>query len=207
MMKTKDCLLPELNNQKPLYELGVWFVRDILSGDVQTDSIKDLFEKAFSKYQAEAMPLDLTPSERFLFSRLGSSDYGAYMALQQVVPASTAKGAKKIPCGPSTSSSLVSLSRDYQAIYKDAKALPDKLDVMCSAVCELRASLKAGNKMKVGGQLCKGNRQLYQYYKIVSCLHDCFGGEKEKFLETHKQLTLKTFACVNSHKHSLKLNE
>ena len=90
-------------------------------------------------------------------------------------------------------------------IYKDARALPDKLDVMCSAVFELRASLKAGQKMKDDGQECKGRRQLYQYYKIVSCMQDCFGGDKVKFLAAHPKMTLKNFACVNSHKHSLKI--
>lgn len=202
-------LHPELNNKKPMYELGVWFVRDILQCNLQSDSLKDLFDSASSKYQSQAMPLDLSPAERFLFSRLGSADYGAYMELQKVQASkslsdSTTKEADKTLCGPSTSSSLLTLSRDYQAMYSTARALPDKLDVMCSAVFELRALLKAGKKMKVGGQTCKGNRQLYQYYKIVACMYDCFGGDKEKFLETHPKLILKKFTCVNSHKHSLK---
>jgi hypothetical protein len=153
------------------------------------------------------MPPDLLPADRFLFSRLGSADYGVYKELLEgVTTPKEVNHPSKGLCDPSTqptACSLFSPSRNYQELY--STALPtQKLHVMCSAVMELRTALKAGKKMKVGKKTCQSYRQLYQYHKIVACLDDCFGGNKEKFLEKYPKLILKTFACVNKKPHSIK---
>jgi hypothetical protein len=191
-----------------LPELSVWFVRDILNCNLQYDSISVIFQSASSKYESQAMPTDLLPADRFLFSRLGSADYGVYKELLDgVSTGQEVTHPSKGLCDPSTqptACSLYSPSRNYQALYNTAEPTTQKLDVMCSAITELRTALLAGKKMKVGQQTCQSYRQLYQYHKIVACLDDCFGGDKQKFLDNHPKLTLKTFACVNTHAHKLK---
>jgi hypothetical protein len=152
------------------------------------------------------MPPDLSPQNRFLFSRLGSADYGVYKELcDGVITPKEVNQPSKGPCDPSThptACSLFSPSRNYPEMYQAASLPSQKLDVMCSAITELRTAIKAGKKMKVGKQMCRSYRQLYQYHKVVACFKVCFGGNKEKFFEEYPKVILKTFTCVYKEAHA-----
>lgn len=206
-----------MNNVKTLPELAAWYVFEILGCSLERDSIKEIFDKASAKYQAQAVPSTLSPAEQFLFSRLGATNYLAYQglvantssALQSPQAASlknTKEASLKSASSEKTSAILLELSRPYHDLCRNAPTPSDKLDLMCSAVFEVRGLIKEGKKMKTGGKggkQCKGYRQIYQFGKIVACLSDCFEGNKKVFLETYPTLPLASFQCVKEKNHSL----
>jgi hypothetical protein len=204
----------DLTNVKSLPEVSSWFVIEILQCSLERDSLKAIFDKAGAKYESQAMPSLLSAEDRFLFSKLGSVNYHAYKAMvgnataleaQEVSLKNTKEASSNSPSPSSqkTVGILLQLSRPYKSIYGTAATPPDKLDVMCSAIFEVKRLLGEGKKLKIGGKTCNCYRQLYQYGKIVGCLFDCFGGNKKVFLETYPSLALANFKCVNKKKHSL----
>jgi hypothetical protein len=180
-----------------------------------TDAISVIFLAADNKYASERVPLDLEPKDRFLFMELGPAKFNTYQELckkSSVNKGDSVTNSKETSfCkSPSISSltksgGLVDLSRDYQQLYSAASPPTQKLEVMCAANFELKVQLKGGKKMKEGGSTCKSYRQLYQYNKIVTCLDECFGGNKIEFMAKKPSIALAKFSCVNGKSHSLKV--
>jgi hypothetical protein len=196
-----------LNNDKSLTALSIWFVTDILHCNRMTDAISFVFLAAADKYQRETLPADLLPQDRFLFSELGPVKYATYKQLQSQRVGSPSEGnstdstmesSTTTASGTSTATSsggLVVLPRNYPNMYASVKCVKQKLEVMCSAVFELGGQIQEGKKMKVGGKTCQSYRQLYQYKKIVTCLAVCFKGNKDLFLESNPKIALAKFVC------------
>lgn len=195
-----------LNNTKSLHEISVWFVTEILRCKPTTDAISVIFLAVDNKYASEMVPLDLEPQDRFLFMELGPAKYSTYQELcKKSIDQGDYVTNSKEASSPTKSGGLVDLSRDYQHLYSIASLPLEKLEVMCAAVHELKDQLKGGRKMKGGGSACKSCRQLYQYNKIVTCLDECFGGNKVEFLGEHPSIALAKFSCTNGKTHSLKV--
>jgi hypothetical protein len=201
----------DLDNVKTLPVIARWFVFDILKCDLQRDSLKEIFDKASAKYQSLARPSDLSPEDSFLFSRLGARNYQVYKAMvenastppQEACSLKNTNEAHSKSSPSQETSGFLELARPYQHLYSSTSNRTDKLDLMCSAIHEVKSLLREGKKMKIGGKTCKCYRQIYQYSKIVGCLYECFEGNKKVFLETYPSLALASFTCVKQKKHSL----
>jgi hypothetical protein len=154
----------DLTNVKSLPEVAAWFVIEILQCSLERDYLKAIFDKASAKYESQAMPSLLSAEDRFLFCKLGSVNYHAYKAMvgnasalqaQEVSLKKTKEASSNSPSPSSqkTVGILLQLACPYKSLYATATTHQDKLDVMCSAIYEVKGLLREAKKEDRGENL------------------------------------------------------
>src|SRR5210317_1356501 len=165
-------------------------VFDLLQVDPEKHSILEIFNKAAKQVSGQFQKL--SPSQRFLHSLIGNSQYDAYCELLEKEEQELHETKKK---SPNQESEFVLLPPHFRSDFNKAKNTEDKVNIAIAAVKEADSQRANGKLLQIGNDKSPDYYVLLRYRKIVDCLNTCFRGDITRFCNKCPKLTSK-FGCV-----------